>query len=404
MSKQLYIVVSLNSPHVHSGSMIGTGRGSHTMPAESLLGFYDDFNYSSIVTPELANYLPDDAVKLYLDYCYFIDNTVEILLSADICNKINNDKNSYYWLFGPHEIMMPKNITSLFQKKNIDLKKIICTTSSFEHDNKIIDGIKYISCPEWWEAQYRYHLTSFKDVSFIAPDKKYQTIKTATKKMLSLNRNVKGHRPWWYNELLDSKLLDESYVSYYIPSTSKNEDYSRENLDRWIKHSIGSIYNYYIGHGFHYPENLDPRLFVDRQLDKLDDTYIINYKKSIVDYYNDSLFSIVSESFYERMFLTEKTFKAITHCHPFIIIGDNTMNRELKRRGYKTYEDIFGAESLMPFVNSPEVISRLEKLTINEIRDMVYQYWDIVEHNWNHFFTRRISWNSVKNKILRVIE
>lgn len=406
MDKKLFVVIPPVSPHISSGSTIQHNKdAAGIVYIEYILGFYDNFDYSSIVTPEIAEHLPEDAIKLYLNFHYFMNDDIKIMFDEkdSVIEKINADKNSYLWIFSPHEIMKSQNVAELLQQSGIDLKKVIYTNSNFEMNNTVVDEVKYVSCPEWWEAQYRYNLTAFKNIPFIGPSDKHKTLATASKKMLSLNRNIKSHRPWWYNELLDSKLLTESYVSYHVPDIAKQEGWDNTRITKWIRQSIGSLYNYYTDDGIKYPTTIDNRLLVSQPLDGLFDFYVINYQSSIKDYYHDSLFSIITESFYDHMFLTEKTFKAITHCHPFIIIGDTSMNDELNRRGYKTYDDMFGAKSLIPFVNSKEMIAYLERLTINKLRDLVYKNWELVEYNWNHFFNRKISWNTVKNNIMKVI-
>jgi len=402
MNNDVYIVIPGISKDIYSGSIVYTGEAiGRTL--EHLLGFYDDFDYSRVILPELADYMPADSIKLYFNFYYFNDNSIPILFDKLTINKINSDKNSYCWIFSPHEIMQPLNAAELIRESGLAVEKVIYTTSSFEHNNKIHNGIKCVNCPEWFEAQYRYNMTAFKDVSFIAPDKKYDTLPNATKKMLSLNRNIKGHRPWWYTELQNTQLLKDSHVSYHVPSIAKLEGYTDTEFAEWAKRELQSLHRYYTGNELRV-DTLNSCVFNDARLDELDAHYIINYTQSIQEYYHDSLFSIVTESFYRRMFLTEKTFKAITHCHPFIIIGDDTMNTELKNRGYKTYDTMFNATSLMPFINSTEIIKYLENLSIDEIRTRVDEHWHIVEHNWHHFFTRKISWNSVQNNIMKIIK
>ena len=60
------------------------------------------------------------------------------------------------------------------------------------------------------------------------------------------------------------------------------------------------------------------------------------------EHYDNTLFSIVTEmSFnYDSNNITEKTFKPIGNCHPFIIIGDHNIHQTLTHYGFELYDDL----------------------------------------------------------------
>lgn len=61
-----------------------------------------------------------------------------------------------------------------------------------------------------------------------------------------------------------------------------------------------------------------------------------------------SWFSVISETHFRdgqgTVFISEKTFKAIACCHPFIILGAKGSLSELKKLGYYTYSDFFNED------------------------------------------------------------
>lgn len=71
--------------------------------------------------------------------------------------------------------------------------------------------------------------------------------------------------------------------------------------------------------------------------------YITNQFKDDFYYYNNTAFSVVSESIVDTWstFITEKTFKAILSMHPFILVSSPGSNQLLRDHGYLTYEFLF---------------------------------------------------------------
>ena len=64
------------------------------------------------------------------------------------------------------------------------------------------------------------------------------------------------------------------------------------------------------------------------------------------DIYQDSYFSYVLESFIDidnssGQSMTEKTFKPILHCQPFICLAEHHHLRHLRELGYHTFDNIF---------------------------------------------------------------
>lgn len=397
MDKNLHIIVDNLSSDVYAHSTTKV-PGWADMSLESVIGFYSDFDYNCITKKELAHKLPIKDIKLYFNMCYFPNAAPYIWINdKKTIDIINNDGNSYLWLFSPHEASIRKDeLIEIVDNCGVKKEKIIFTCSSTEYDGKIYKGLKFVSTPEWWEAQYRHHVKHFENVSYILPEDRKTTLDTATKKVLSLNRNLKGHRLWWYNTLLDTELFYESYISYHLPTIAQQEKYSQIELEEWIREECKRLPKTVIDRIIE-----DERTYIVKELDP-PQNQVIWHSDSILPYYHDSFISIVTESLDVENFLTEKTFKAIMHCHPFIHVGNSDMNKTLRDRGYKTYENLFGMESIETYEDAIKVIKNLERMPIEKFKYLIKErYWDNIEHNWYHFMNRTISWKTIEENLLK---
>jgi hypothetical protein len=136
-----------------------------------------------------------------------------------------------------------------------------------------------------------------------------------------------------------------------------------------------------------------------RQLDKIDSEYIINYRETIKPFYKDSLFSIVTESDFRLPFLTEKTYKAIAHCHPFFIIGNPEHHRLLREKGYYTFENFFGVSQVTNWEEAELFLDTISRIDLETYKSKVTEILPMLEHNYNNFFERSLEWSDVKQKI-----
>ena len=109
---------------------------------------------------------------------------------------------------------------------------------------------------------------------------------------------------------------------------------------------------------------------------------------------NDSYFSIVTESHYREWggFLSsEKIMKPLISMQPFFVIAQPYTLKYLRDSGFKTFGNIID-ESYDNEVDDVKrfnmVIDEITKLftknTLDEIHDIYYSVFDILEHNLNH--------------------
>ena len=214
-------------------------------------------------------------------------------------------------------------------------------------------------------------------------------LKTYSKKFLYFNRRWRLHRPFLISLLYGKNLLKDGYVSFG----------PCDNRDTW-DHRWPELIHYFRNDS-NMSEMLSkcqdvknmPPLFLDT------DELHINRAESTLDtnkYYEDSYFSIVSETtyftnewYYSARFLSEKTFKAIAMRHPFILVSVPNSLEILKLMGYKTFsplidesydQEIDDAKRMIKILNE---IERLCNLSEKELEDFINQVKIICDYNYN---------------------
>jgi hypothetical protein len=79
--------------------------------------------------------------------------------------------------------------------------------------------------------------------------------------------------------------------------------------------------------------------------DSLDSNAHNLYATTVIDHFSDSYMNIVIETHMDAdqsdgVFLTEKTFKPIKHCQPFVIVGTAGSIQQLRDMGYRTFDHV----------------------------------------------------------------
>ena len=130
---------------------------------------------------------------------------------------------------------------------------------------------------------------------------------------------------------------------------------------------------------------------------------------SLFDQSAESLLYLVTETVAtgRRHHLTEKTFKPIAMGMPFIIVGTQGSLRYLRSYGFKTFGDLWDES----YDDEPDDAKRIEKIaqvlalleSLEEDRQAIFDSaWDIVKHNWNHFYGggfEAILWQELKDML-----
>ena len=319
-------------------------------------------------------------------------------ISKQSAYMLNNDPKCFLILMSCHEYMItPEAIQKTVESYSIPLNKVVVLCSNLEAHGQKINGIRYV-CINFWESFTRFHHRILPNVPIADPATKRKSVKTASRKYLCLNRNIKPHRIWFYYALIKQGMLEQGHVSYHLPKLYDNTDYATISNGDWVLKRIPQeLHNDY--------KIVNARKMYPRALDRLNNEAIINYDNSIENYYKDSLLSFVTESDPIKNFITEKTYKAIVNLHPFFIIGNPEQHLLLRQRGYYTFEELFGVDSVTDYNSAVKMLTHVKNYDLNILKKTIEKsYFDKLLHNQRNFFSRKVTWTSIVKEIFNAIE
>lgn len=361
------------------------------------LGHFDNFSINNFYNLNRADILPKDSKKLILTFLQTPQHNVPAL-SKEALELLRSDENTFLVLFNILENQQQEHdLIRYLKAENIPPLKTIVLVSNPDYHEKVIEGVIFLAI-NFWESFSRYHLKLMPDISYITPDERIKSFKNANRKFISLNRNVKLHRIWWFYSILKTDMINQGHVSYHLPKLISPQEYSS------ILDSPNMLH--YIPNELHQDFKVNARRqMYARMLDKIDDFHVINYNNTIKPYYSDSLMSFVTESDHRGNFLTEKTYKAIINMHPFFIIGNPDHHALLRARGYHTFENLFGSEKITSYNDAVAVLTRLKNTNIEDLKAIIEKrIIDKCIHNYELFWNRKVSWESITNEVLKLIE
>jgi GDP-L-fucose synthase len=158
------------------------------------------------------------------------------------------------------------------------------------------------------------------------------------KYFLSYNKNVtRPHRIKFFLWLLKNKLIDSTLYSLLIKRNIEGSEV--QLLNSKLEFDETNDLGLYVDK---FNELSYTTLDWDYNSDDEHNSKFSSTKYTTKDHYNKTLFSVVTEmSFnYDSNNITEKTFKPIGNCHPFIVIGDHNLHRTLTHYGFELYDDL----------------------------------------------------------------
>lgn len=218
------------------------------------------------------------------------------------------------------------------------------------------------------------------------------TIKTYS----ALQKRPRAHRAWFFKHLSDAGLLDcginsmnvfKLNQSYYEDKTMTESDYS--NI-------IGKL-------PLLPPNNSGLKKFADHDCGN----YLTMFNEQIM---LDTWVTVVSEASFgdseHECFLSEKTFKPIACCHPFIIAGNKGSLSRLRELGYKTFspfiDESYDKLSTWPRMQAiTNEISRINSMSVDDKLEWFRGLEDILNHNYKILKSRT---NKHPSPYLKVIE
>lgn len=213
------------------------------------------------------------------------------------------------------------------------------------------------------------------------------------KKCLILNRRIAPHRVIILSLLLNDNLLDSTLSSFDLGLS-----YS-ENLGLDLVNGTGYNRRPYI-EDIKYKSNMVNGFFKlnkihKRSVDYDDIEKVWGFGFENKKNYLDTYFSVITETiFYEDgHYISEKTFKGISHLHPFVIVGKPGILKYLKKLGFKTFSD-FWDESYDEIENNSErlikiytVIKSLIEKSNEEWDELNKKLFPILKHNREHLLS-----------------
>ena len=206
------------------------------------------------------------------------------------------------------------------------------------------------------------------------------------------------------NNLLELRNFERKFICAMSRNTKERKSLfeffeSNESLKNMTFYSFNFREN-----GIYTNPNVDkhlPHLSLERYLNEYTEVYRDEFAG--FELQNKSIIHIVCETFFHKFnelneeqyqrFFTEKTFRPIAMCQPFIYVGMYKMLDKLKSYGFKTfdkwwdesYDDIENDDDRLKAIK--KIISDLNKMSIIELKGMYHEMIDVIKYNYNNLLT-----------------
>lgn len=214
-------------------------------------------------------------------------------------------------------------------------------------------------------------------------------IKPYNKKFVNLNRRARSHRPMFVALAEAFNLRELGYISL-ADSDTNSLDWTKMYNTLLDISGESSELNSVLSNNKEKIVNI-PHMYLDTT-DLV--TNRVNFDVTTDTYYQNSYFSVVSETyFYDTgrygIFLSEKIFKPIAKCHPFIAVSLPGTLSVLKSLGYKTFSPLIDESydiELDDHNRMLKIIKEVERLSNLSDYDLKYflkHVKKICDHNFN---------------------
>lgn len=113
-----------------------------------------------------------------------------------------------------------------------------------------------------------------------------------------------------------------------------------------------------------------------------------------IDAHLKCFLNIVTETSYDSdmIFISEKTYKPIYLCQPFIVFGNPYTLKKLHELGYKTFskwwDESYDTETDLKkrFHKIVSILEMISELSLDELQELKNEMRDVLIHNYLHFF------------------
>lgn len=223
------------------------------------------------------------------------------------------------------------------------------------------------------------HLNFISQSDLSEPSKIIHDNTKKDKIFLSMNRRIKAHRIMLVGKLIEEQLIDKSLVSFFPNCEGDNvldaikhrciylSDQQKENYSNW----------------------LNKEFVLDSDRETINNNYQSRSSDSLRNLFKRSYFSVICETRFNEpeISITEKTYNAIAHKHPFIIVGNPYFLKYLRTLGYKTfhpfinekYDEITDHKQRLNAIISE--LKRLASLSKKDLDILLTTITPIIEHN-----------------------
>jgi len=310
--------------------------GVHESP-QSWAGYKNVSSIFDLISPLYLKHLREGRAYIMFDSSlegYHDDAFFEFAHSE--CNRLKIPIKNIIWVSG-NSIIEDR----AFEWSNMTGKECIRVIgySHFQYD--ITDNIDFFNAKRQyiptWQDQFDYKTRNYeliKDYNF-------------------LNRKPRSHRIAFFNMLFHNGHLSNGLVSMN-PWEGNKDCY----IDGWYADPIQ------LEHSLEYTplrwNGEDNISNAQDKINRLNETAMLN-----------SWFTVVSEARFDdsegTIFLSEKTFKPIACCHPFVILGNKGSLKELRKLGFYTFD--FLINETYDELDNIERLEAIEKI-INDFRHM----------------------------------
>lgn len=309
-----------------------------------------------IKTSEIENYTND--LNIYPIFTHGVGLisafTLELLYYVDrnVINAVNNDNlkivllNLYDPWVPPEQEFISKLLRICYRIQLKNKKNLILACS--DNDEWVAKTTEILSSygsnsPKilnsyWWEKITKSYLNSYHKTN-IDYLKIYNNV-NKNKIFTHLINRPTNDRYFLYKYLEKENLLSYGYVSVRQPMNFENFDQNFYHVTETALDQItlNNFKNYLQNN-----KNIEINLIEENNNDTNQNSFCPRLTGTTMDrtWIKNSLFTIYSETDFEKYFLSEKTYKLFYYCHPFIIYGKKGILKKIQTLGYKTFPMLF---------------------------------------------------------------
>jgi len=218
-------------------------------------------------------------------------------------------------------------------------------------------------------------------ISFNTPKKYHSIIKSMAKFKNYPNKAIDVN-------LLDNRVFDKKF--FLLMNNPTN---IRQIIYQYIKSNVNieesMYYSFNSGGNSEYFEKIHIERYLNKPLDKMQFSKDGGFELQL-----KSIIHIVSETLYWKNFETrmfsEKTFRPLNSCQPFILVTHPFQLNKLKTAGFKTFDKWWDESYDLEEDDDIRIqkifnlISHLNKKSIIELTDMYKEMIPTLIHNFNH--------------------